>query len=250
MLLKSVLYEKKHYAKNKYWIYKKNFFSLPIEAGGLGFYYCSVKTGGDKDVLFYSAQWIELFYKVKMMKLNPNDVLTKTFTRKVLGGYSSHEVVDFLQSVAGELEEKNQEQEELSDKLREKEASIREYREREEILRDTIASAQKMAVKIKQDAEKEANFILEDAKQKADLIVQDARDSLKTAYQDLSDLKRIHIQLKNTLKSILQSHQDLLDQDPIHSLLPSSFQSQTTSSMIEKKVNESLNKAAQSKESL
>ena len=184
------------------------------------------------------------------MKLNPDDILTKTFTRRVLGGYSSAEVVDFLQSVAGEWEEKNKTAEELSDKLREKEASIREYRDREEVLRDTIASAQKMAVKIRQDAEKEARFVLEDAKQKADIIVQDARDSLKIAYQDLSDLKRIHIQLKNTLKSILQSHQDLLDQDPIHSFLPSSFQSETDSSLIEKKVNESLNRAVQSKESL
>ena len=184
------------------------------------------------------------------MKLDPDDILTKTFTRKVLGGYSSAEVANFLQSVAEEWEEKGKEKEELSDKLREKEASLREYREREEVLREAITSAQKMVGKIKQDAEKEARFIVEDARQKADIIVQDARDSLKIAYQDLSDLKRIHIQLKNTLKSVLQSHQDLLDQDPIHSLLPASFQSENSSSLIEKKVNESLNRAAQSKESL
>ncbi len=193
---------------------------------------------------------LSFFKKDQAMRLNPDDILTKTFTRKVLGGYSSSEVADFLQSIAGELEEKSKEREELFNKLSEREASIREYRDREEILRNTIASAQKMADRIKQDAEKEARFILEDAKQKADIIVQDARDSLKTAYQDLSDLKRIHIQLKNTLKSVLQSHQDLLDQDPIHSLLPDSFQSKADSSLIEKKVHESLNKAVQSKESL
>ena len=107
-----------------------------------------------------------------------------------------------------------------------------------------------MAVLIRQDAEKEARFILEDARQKADIIVQDARDSLKTAYQDLSDLKRIHIQLKNTLKSVLQSHQDLLDQDPIHSLLPPQFQGENPSSTIEKQVNKSLGRAVESKEFL
>ena len=184
------------------------------------------------------------------MKLNSDDVLTKTFSRKMWGGYSSSEVAEFLASVANELEEKHKEQEELSDKLREKEAHIREYREREEVLRDTIASAQKMANKIRQSAEKEARFIVEDAKQKADIIVQDARDSLKTAYQDLSDLRRIHIQLKNTLKSILQSHHDLLDQDPIHSLLPDSFQNKSDSSFIAKKVSADLDKAVQSKQSL
>ncbi len=184
------------------------------------------------------------------MKLNIDDIVTKTFTRKFLGGYSASEVEDFLKSIAEELEVQNQEKKSLSDKLREKEAFLQEYRDREEILRDTIASAQKMAVQIRQDAEKEARFILEDARQKADIIVQDARDSLKTAYQDLSDLKRIHIQLKNTLKSVLQSHQDLLDQDPIHSLLPSQFQSETPASTIEKQVNKSLSRAVESKEFL
>ena len=185
--------------------------------------------------------------KFKPSKLNVDDILTKTFTRKVLGGFSSSEVTDFLQSVAGEIEEQAKQRASLLDRLREKEASLREYREREEVLRDTIISAQKTADRIKQSAEKEARFIVEDAKQKADIIVQDARDSLKTAYQDLSDLKRIHIQLKNTLKSVLQSHQDLLDQDPIHSLLPESFHSKGNSSLIEKKVSESLNKAVRSR---
>ena len=180
------------------------------------------------------------------MKFNPEDILTKTFTRKVVGGYNSKEVADFLESLASEWEEKSRKSEELLGKLSEKEATLREYREREEVLRDTISTAQKMADKVKQDAEKEARFILEDAKQKADIIVQDARDSLKTAYQDLSDLKRIHIQLKNTLKSVLQSHQDLLEQDPIHSLLPDSFQSPAESSLIEKKVHESLSQAKKS----
>ena len=184
------------------------------------------------------------------MKLHPEDILKKTFTRKILGGYNSKEVADFLQTIATEMEEKAKEESALIDKLRDRESSLREYREREVVLRDTISSAQKMAVKIKKDAEKEAEFILDDARQKADMVVKEARASLKTAYQDLSDLKRIHIQLKNTLRSVLQSHQDLLEQDPVHSLLPTSVQSSAPSSFIEEKVNESLNKAVQSTQSL
>ena len=184
------------------------------------------------------------------MKLHPEDILKKSFTRKTFGGYSQAEVAEFLQSMAGELEEMQKEETALKDKLRDRESSLREYRERETILRDTISSAQKMAIKIKKDAEKESEFILEDARQKADMIVQSARTSLKTAYQDLSDLKRIHIQLKNTLRSVLQSHQDLLEQDPVHSVLPASVQNSAPSSFIEKKVNESLNKAVQSTQSL
>ena len=182
------------------------------------------------------------------MKFNPDDIVTKTFTRHILGGYNKTEVAKFLENLAEDVETAHKEKSQLSDKLREKEMLVREYKEREEILRDTISTAQKMALKIKKDANKEADFILEDAKQKANIIIKDARDSLKMAYQDLSDLKRIHIQLKNTLKSILQSHQDLLDQEPIHSLLPSSFQEENKG--IEKKVNETLAKAVKSKDTL
>ena len=184
------------------------------------------------------------------MKFTVEDILTKNFNRKIMGGLNPEEVAQFLQSIAENWEQKNKEFETLSTKLKEYEISVREYRDRESLLRDTISSAQKMAVKIKEDAEKQARFILEDAKQKADIIVQDSRDSLKTAYQDLSDLRRIHIQLKNTLKSVLQSHQDLLDQDPIHSFLPAGFQTQNEMGNIDQKVNESLNKAVLSKKSL
>ena len=103
-----------------------------------------------------------------------------------------------------------------------------------------------MADKIKQDAQKEASHILEDAKHKADLTIQDARDSLQTVYQDVSDLRRIHIQLKNNIKAVVQSHMDLLDQDPIHSMLPSDLRNTSQESLIEKKVVESLNRTAHS----
>ena len=180
------------------------------------------------------------------MALHPDDILTKVFSRKVVGGVSPSEVTQFLKSIAEDVDQKNKDQQALTDKLREMEAFIREYRDREEILKNTILSAQKMSDKIKQDAEKEARFILEDARQKSDLLIADARDSLKTAYQDLSDLRRMHIQLKNALKAVLQSHQDLLEQDPFHSILPTSLGGQKADlSLMEKKITESLGQAAE-----
>ena len=159
-------------------------------------------------------------------------------------------MVEFLKSVSEELEEQTMDNEKLSNQLKEKDLFIRECRDREAILKNVMISAQKIADNIKKDAERQAGTILEDAKQKADLLVQDARDSLKTAYQDLSDLKRIHIQLKNSLQAVLQSHQDFLDQDPIHSILPASMQTKVSESFIEKKMTESLNQAMQSKDDL
>ena len=187
------------------------------------------------------------------MKLDPDTILTKTFSRKIFGGYNKTEVVDFLKSLATELEEHSKDTQELSSKLMEKESLVREYRDREEMLKNTITTAQNMANKIKKDAEKEAGFILEDAKQKSEIIVKDAKNSLKKAHQDLSDLKRIHIQLKNTLKSVLQSHQDLLDQTPAPYSTTSTTSQKTENTeetLIERKVAESLNQAVQAKDYL
>ena len=188
------------------------------------------------------------------MKLDPDTILTKTFSRKIFGGYNKTEVVDFLKSLASELEERSKETQELSSQLMEKESLVREYRDREEMLKNTITTAQNMAHKIKKDAEKEADFILEDAKQKAEMIVKDAKNSLKKTHQDLSDLKRVHIQLKNTLKSVLQSHQDLLDQTPVSYPTASASAQKTKNTeedtLIERKVVESLNQAVQSKDYL
>ncbi len=180
------------------------------------------------------------------MAFHPDDILTKVFTRKVVGGFNPSEVTHFLKSIAEDVDQRNKDKQALRDKLSEMEVFVREYRDREELLKSTILSVQKMADKIKQDAEKEARFILEDAHQKADLLIADARDSLKTAYQDLSDLRRMHIQLKNALKAVLQSHQDLLEQDPFHSILPTSLSGQRADiPLMEKKMMESLGQAAQ-----
>ena len=184
------------------------------------------------------------------MKLRSEDILTKTFTKKTFGGYRSDEVVEFLKSVSEEFNEQSKENEKLSHQLREKDLFIRECRDREAILKEVMISAQKIADNLKKEAEQQAGSILADAQHKADLLVQDARDSLKTAYQDLSDLKRIHVQLKNTLQAVLQSHQDLLEQDPIHSILPASMQAKASESLIEERMSESLNQAMQSKDDL
>ena len=178
------------------------------------------------------------------MTLRAEDVLAKTFSRKAFGGYNVSEVATFLKNISEELEESETTKEELTRKLKEQKALIQEWRSREDILKNVMLSAQHTADDMKKNARQQAEAIVEDAKQKADLIIQDARDSLKAAYQDLSDLKRIHIQLKNTLQAVLRSHQDLLDQDPIHSILPSSLSFKEGESMIEKKMAESLNQAA------
>ena len=179
--------------------------------------------------------------------MTPDEISTRVFSGCVFGGYDKKEVHRYLERVAEEAAGLLSRQKALIREVREKEAQLREFRDREELLREAMTTAQKTSARIQQEACESAKKIVMEAHHKADLIVQDARDSLKTVYQDLSDLRRVHIQLKNTLKAVLQSHQDLLEQDPVHTLLP---QMSASEEEIEDKVSKTLSELSKTKDLL
>ena len=145
------------------------------------------------------------------MRIAPIDIAHKAFSRKMMG-LDGDEVVEFLRKVADEMEELVRERNHLRETLREKELSIMEYRERDEILKQTITTATKMAEKMRLDSEREGKIVLVDAEQKAEIIIRDARDSLRKTYEEVSELKRIKIQMEVSIRSVLETHRNLLDQ--------------------------------------
>ena len=181
------------------------------------------------------------------MKLMPDDIVTRVFSKCIFGGCNQKEVGAFLTKIAEQIEDMLKERRALMDQINEKDSQLKEYRNREELLKSAITTAQKTADRMQQEASESARKTVQEAHHKADLIVQDARDSLKTVYQDLSDLRRVHIQLKNTLKAVLQSHQDLLEQDPVHTLLP---QMGVDEDEIENKVSQTLGELSKTKDLL
>ncbi len=152
------------------------------------------------------------------MKIAPIDIVHKTFSRKMMG-LDQDEVMDFLKSVASELENTIRERNQLRESLREKDLAIIDFKERDELLKSTITTAQKMSERIQSDANREAKLILHDAHQKAEMIQRDARDSLKRVYQEVSDLKRLRMQFEHNLKAVVQSHLAMIEQS--QSLVPS-----------------------------
>lgn len=145
------------------------------------------------------------------MKIAPIDIAHKTFNRKMMG-LDPQEVMDFLRSVADELESVIRDRNALREQVRDRELSISEYRERDELLKSTITTATKMAEKIQVDADREAKLIINDANQKSEMIVRDARDSLKKIYQEITELKRVRMQFENNVKALVHSHLTMLEQ--------------------------------------
>jgi len=145
------------------------------------------------------------------MKMTPIDITHKSFNKKMFG-LDEHEVSDFLQQIAGAMEEMIHERNTMREALREKELQIQDFKERDSGLRATIATASQMADRMRQDGEREAKLIIADAQQKAELILRDSRDSLKKMYQEVADLKRVRMQFEANLKAMAQAHLTIIEQ--------------------------------------
>ncbi len=145
------------------------------------------------------------------MKIMPIDISHKVFNKKMMG-YDAHEVHEYLQDIANQMESLIQERNTLKETLRDKEMSLIEYRERDQVLKSTIQTATQMAERLRQDAERESNLIINDAQQKADHLISDSKENLRKIYNDISELKRMRMQFEANLRALAQAHLTLMDQ--------------------------------------
>lgn len=149
------------------------------------------------------------------MELSKDNIVSKSFSKKVFGGLDEFEVRDFLHVLAEEIRHLTQKNIMLKKQIGEQDSLIRDYRDREHILKESIAGAEKWAEKIRRDAESHSQLVLEKAQSKSESLIQSARHSLQTVYNDIADLKRLQLQFKTGLKAALQVQMDLLEQDSI-----------------------------------
>lgn len=145
------------------------------------------------------------------MKISPIDILHKTFSKKMMG-VDGEEVADFLQEAAHQMETLLHERNALKEQIRERDIRLNEYKERDQVLQNTITTANQMAERFRQDAEREAQLIITDAHQKADAVTREARESLKKMYQEVTELKRMRLQFEANLKALAQAHLSLIEQ--------------------------------------
>lgn len=145
------------------------------------------------------------------MKLTPIDIRHRQFGRSMFG-LNEEEVIEFLQTIATEMETLIHERNQLREAVREREIAIADHKDRDRVLQSTIQTAAQMSERIRIDADREAKLIIADAQQKAELITRDSRDSLKKTYQEISDLKRVRLQFEANLRAVVQAHMTLIDQ--------------------------------------
>ncbi|WP_029894780.1 DivIVA domain-containing protein [Desulfohalovibrio reitneri] len=146
------------------------------------------------------------------MSLSKIDIDNKTFTRS-FRGYSTSEVDAFLVEVAEALATGAEERKALKERVAELEGLVDEHKQKEQTLRDTLMTTQKMIDQLKANARKESQLIIEEAQNKAEDVLNQAHLRMAQIHDDIIELKRQRTQFEVKLKSLLDSHRQLLEME-------------------------------------
>ncbi len=124
------------------------------------------------------------------MNLTPLDIRKREFDRS-LRGYDPQEVDAFLDMVAEQWEDLDDERRRLKNKVEELQSRMDHYQEVEEALQQALDQTRKNAEETLQNAREKAERIVEDAKaeaaeieREAERIVEDARDQAQEIKRD------------------------------------------------------------------
>ena len=143
------------------------------------------------------------------MKITPIDIRQQQFGR-TLRGLDAREVDSFLNLVSDELETNLKENNRLREELARMNRLTDEYRGREQALKETMITAQKITVDIKETARKEAEVIISRAEIQAEKIIYAANDRLVKIIEDINEIKRQREQMHANLVNVVKAHRRLL----------------------------------------
>ena len=175
------------------------------------------------------------------MNLTPLDIQQQKFEVR-FRGFAREEVESFLELVSNEMEQLLRENNSLRDDVEKKERAIIEYKEREKSINESIITAQKITEEMKLNAKKDAGLIIseaniqadkisrnaeqefENAQKKAELITSEAEiqaekiiysasQELGDVKKDILNLKKRRLQFGSALRSLVETHQKMLDID-------------------------------------
>ena len=144
-----------------------------------------------------------------MQNLTPLEIQKQTFSR-VLKGYHTDEVREYLHLIAEEIERLLRENDRLvrdSAMLRE---DLEDHSNRERILKDTLLSAQKVAEDLTANARKEAELIVKDAELLSERLIGQAMQRVAELERSITDLKLERRAVRNKLQSTLDSVQHMV----------------------------------------
>jgi cell division initiation protein len=137
------------------------------------------------------------------MTLTPVEIRHLKPDKSFIGGYDKTAINHLFEEIAASFEDVWRERADLADKVEQLESDLGRYRELEGLLRETLISAERAAVTLKEQARKEADLILEEARTEARAITRIA----------WGDHDRLLTEIRR-MRSILRSALALVDEEP------------------------------------
>ena len=144
------------------------------------------------------------------MKITSWEVKNQKFKKK-FKGYDPTEVDNFLEILAGEIEEGTKEINLSKEKLSSLENKLSEYKNMEETLQNVILTTQKTAEELKKNAEKEAELLLREAQLKSQKLLEESSLKISEFKKEIYELKNLKDAYVLKFKSMLDLHRNLLE---------------------------------------
>ena len=144
------------------------------------------------------------------MRVSPLDIQQHQFKVR-LRGFDKKEVMSFLEIISNEMEELIVENKALKEDVGKKEDTIIACKEREKNINEAIIATQRIIEDMKSNARKEAELIISEAEIRAGKIVEVGNQELIDIQNKILDLKKQKLQYDSALRSLIETHLQMLD---------------------------------------
>ena len=143
------------------------------------------------------------------MKLTPLEIRKQEF-RKSMRGFDPVEVQTFLEMVAEQYEQLQEENKSLSRQVLELETRLKSYQENEKTLRDTLLNLQEVKRQSEEASRRQADLQIKEAELKAMEIIESARKEAQKIRDEVQWLKTQKESFINRIRHVLVSQMELL----------------------------------------
>jgi cell division initiation protein len=147
------------------------------------------------------------------VRITPMDIRQQQFTVKMFRGFAVQEVDTFLEDVAEDYEALLKENVLLKEQLQALEDRTRGLEGREKVLQDTLVTTQRLTEEMKEHARREAAIIRKEAELAAEKHLETLRADEAALRAGIQQLRRQRQQLAEALRSTLDMHHRLIEQD-------------------------------------
>lgn len=150
-----------------------------------------------------------------MTNLTPIEIERQEF-KVVWRGYDPTEVRAFLGQIAHQLTSVIRDQERVAEELALKVQRLNQVEDYEERLRDALLAASQLGEQTREDARREAELVVREAELRADQLLIEGHQAQRMLLNETQTLKRQRERLSAELRSVVESHLRMLDNQEEH----------------------------------